>query len=97
MTSRAFGITLASVAGTPLLAAGILSVCDSTAAAVIACLSLAVGGALGAIVGGTLVATGTDSLRGTRQPRPALDDSLDAETRAALLRLGAKITGKDTQ
>ena len=95
MTSRAFGITFAAIAGTPLLAAGILSVCESTTAAVIACLALALGGALGAIVGGSLVATGTDSLRGTRQPRPELDASLDAETRKALLLLGDKIAGKD--
>lgn len=94
MTSRAFGICLASVAGTPLLAAGILSVCESTTAAVIACLALALGGVLGAIVGGSLVATGTDSLRGSGQPRPALDDSLDAETRKALLQLGDKLAGK---
>lgn len=93
MKSRAFGITFASVVGTPLLAAALIIACQSTTTAVIACLALAAGGVLGAIVGGRLVETGVDSLRGTRQPRPDLDSSLDAETRAALLRLNDKING----
>lgn len=93
MTSRAFGICLASVAGTPLLAAALVVACPSTTAAVIACLALAAGGVLGACCGAAQISAALPAKRTT----PAdLDASLDSETREALLRLGAKINVKDT-
>ena len=58
MTSRAFGITLAAVAGTPLLAALLIVACPSTTAAVIACLALAAGGVIGAVASWSLLTGG---------------------------------------
>ena len=89
MISRAFGITLAAVAGAPLLAALLVSCCPSTTAAVIACLALAAGGVLGAVVGAQQISA---ALPAQRTAPADFDASLDAETRAALLRLGEKCT-----
>lgn len=95
MNSRAFGITLASVAGTPLLAAALIVACPSTTAAVIACLALAAGGAIGATASILLIGGGRTTTTGQRTATADLDASPDAETRKALLLLGDKIAGKD--
>lgn len=95
MTSRAFGITLAAVSGAPLLAALLVSVCPSTTAAVIACLALAAGGVLGVVIGTAQISAALPARREAKSQR--FDSTLDSETRDALLRLGDKITGKDTQ
>lgn len=55
MTSRAFAIVLAAVSGTPLVVAGLLSVCPSVRFAQALCLLLAAIGAFGAWYGARLL------------------------------------------
>jgi len=58
VTSRAFGIVLAGVIGTPLFAAAVLAVCPP-AAAIVVCLAVAASGIAGTCAGVRLILTST--------------------------------------
>ena len=77
MTSRAFGIVLAVVIGTPLFAAAVLALC-SPVVAVIVCLAVAGAGMIGTCAGIALLSPAAPKGQG-----PAAKE-LDPETNDAI-------------